>query len=133
MPTFPRANRTTLRTNAAKFRVAFTDDPNAQQGIQDLNSAGQILKVDPSYPGAAAQAANAFKRGLLSRAVAHVAGSAGAAVGGTVAGPAGAAVGAALGEAARSSMGASATERAAVRAWRKRVRPLTAPQQPPQQ
>ncbi len=70
-----------LRTNATKFRVAFADDPAAQSAIQDLNSAGQILKVDPSYSGAAAQAANALKRGLLSRALTHAGGAAGAGLG----------------------------------------------------
>ncbi len=114
-----------LRTNAAKFRVAFADDPAAQSAIQDLNSAGQILKVDPSYPGAAAQAANALKRGLLSRALTHAGGAAGAGLGGVIGGPLGAAVGGAAGEAMGSSVGAAASERAALRAWQQRVRTLS--------
>ena len=116
-----------LRTNATKFRVAFADDPAAQSAIQDLNSAGQILKVDPSYSGAAAQAANALKRGLLSRALTHAGGAAGAGLGSLVAGPLGAAAGTAVGDAAGASLGASAAERSALRAWQKRVRRLTPP------
>lgn len=113
-----------LRTNASKFRMAFADDPAAQAGIEDLSNAGQILKVDQGYPGADAQAANAMKRGLISRALGHLGGSAGAAGGAAVGGPLGAAAGGAIGESVGLSVGQRAAERSAARAWNKRVRPL---------
>lgn len=115
-----------LRTNASKFRLAFADDPAAQQGIEDLSNAGQILRADQSYPGADAQASNAMKRGLISRTLGHLAGSAGAAGGAFVAGPLGAAAGGALGESAGLSAGQRAAERAALKSWNKRVRPTEA-------
>jgi hypothetical protein len=114
-----------LRTNAAKFRLVFQDDPEAQGAIKDLNSAGQILKADSGYPGADAQAANAMKRGLVSRTLRHVGGAAGSAAGGGLAGPAGAAVGGVLGEMGGEAMGAKGAEAAALKAWQKRVRPLS--------
>lgn len=115
-----------LRTHAAKFRLAFQDDPQAQAAIKDLNSAGQILKAESGYPGADAQAANAMKRGLVSRTLRHVGSAAGAAAGG-LAGPAGAAVGGVLGEMGGEAMGAKGAEAAALKAWQKRVRPLSPP------
>jgi hypothetical protein len=112
-----------LRTNAAKFRTTFQDDPQGQAGIKDLNSAGQILKVDASYPGADAQAANAMKRGLISRTLKHVGGAVGAGTGGLV-GPVGAAAGGVLGEMGGEALGASRAEAVALKAWQKRVRAL---------
>jgi hypothetical protein len=111
-----------LRTNAAKFRTAFSGNPDAQAGIEDLSNAGQILKVDQSYPGADAQAANAMKRGLISRTLGHLGGMAGAAAGGSIAGPIGAAVGGAGGESLGLTAGAKAAESSALKAWNKRVR-----------
>lgn len=112
-----------LRAHAGKFRAAFADDPVAQEGIEDLHNAGQILKVDQSYPGADAQAANAMKRGLISRTLGHLGGSAGAAAGAAIGGPLGAAAGGAAGESLGLSAGARASEKAALKAWGKRVRP----------
>lgn len=111
-----------LRTHAGKFRLAFEGDPEAQAGIENLSNAGQILRVDPSYPGADAQAANAMKRGLVSRTLGHLGGSAGAAAGAAIGGPLGAAAGGAVGESVGLSAGARASERAALRGWNKRVR-----------
>jgi hypothetical protein len=115
-----------LRTNAAKFRTAFQDDPQGQVDIKDLNSAGQILKVDASYPGADAQAANAMKRGLISRTLKHVGGAVGAGTGGLV-GPVGAAAGGVLGEMGGEALGAGRAEAAALKAWQGRVRTLPSP------
>ena len=115
-----------LRTNAAKFRIAFGDDSVAQRGIEDLSNAGQILRVEQGYPGADAQAANAMKRGLISRTLGHLGGAGGAAAGGWMGGPLGAAVGGAAGESAGLSVGQRAAERSALKAWQKRTRP-TAP------
>lgn len=112
-----------VKGNSAKFQSAFADQPEALQGLQDLRSAGNILSVNQSYPGAAAQASNAVKRGFMSRALSHVGGAAGAAAGGVL-GPLGAAGGAAAGEALGAKAGAAASENAAVKNWRKGVRSL---------
>jgi hypothetical protein len=126
-----RAVEKVIRGNSAKLQSAFQDQPDVLQGIQDLRSAGNILSVNQGYPGAAAQASNALKRGFMSRALTQVAGAAGGGIGGYVAGPMGAAVGAAGAEVLGSRLGASASERAAVRNWNQGIRPLT-PAGPPQ-
>jgi hypothetical protein len=113
-----------VRANSAKLQSAFEDQPQVLRGIQDLRSAGNILSVNQSYPGAAAQAANAIKRGFMSRALAHVGGAAGAGAGSAL-GPFGAAGGAAVGEAVGAKVGAAATENAAVKNWRKGIRDLS--------
>lgn len=113
-----------VRANAAKLQSAFADQPQALRDLQDLRGAGQILSVNQSYPGAAAQAANAVKRGLMSKALTHVGGAVGGGAG-SVLGPLGAAGGAAAGEALGAKVGASAAERSAVKNWRKGVKDLT--------
>lgn len=109
-----------LSTNGAKFRIAFGDDADALSGIKDLQDAGNILKVDTSYPGADAQAANAMKRGLLSRILPGAAKAGGAATGSIFGG-----IGAAAGEMAAGSIGDSlglkAAESAALKAVQKRI------------
>lgn len=105
-----------LKKNSSKFNMAFGNDPEAIQGIRDLDSAGRILRANPAYPGAAAQASNAIKRGLMTRAIEHVATGAGAAVGSTF-GHVGAAMGAAAGEALASRATQGAGEKAALARW----------------
>lgn len=114
-----------IKANSAKLQAAFADQPEVLAKIQDLESAGRILKVDQSYPGAAAQAANALKRGLMSRAVSKASSAtgalAGSALGGVVAGPVGASLGAgagaAGGEALGSSLGQGMAEQKALNRW----------------
>lgn len=112
-----------VKGNSAKLQSAFEDQPEMLRDIQDLRSAGNILSVNQSYPGAAAQAANALKRGVMSRALSHVGGVVGAGAGGVL-GPLGAAGGAAVGEAVGAKAGASVAEKAAVKNWKKGVRSL---------
>lgn len=112
-----------LRANRAKLAILFGDDQEAWQAFNDLDSAGRILRVDQSYPGASAQAANALKRGMMS----HVLPKAGALLGaktGAILGPAGAAAGAVAGEMAGAKGGASLAERGALRKWTARVTEL---------
>lgn len=113
-----------VKGNSAKLQSAFADQPEVLKGLQDLRSAGNILSVNQGYPGAAAQASNALKRGFMSRALSHVGGAAGAAAGGAL-GPLGAAGGAAAGEALGTKVGSAASENAAVKNWRKGVRSLS--------
>ncbi len=105
-----------LKQNSAKIKTAFADNPEALAKISDLNSAGKILQADGSYPGAAAQAANSLKRGLMSQALTKLGSTAGAGVGSTM-GPLGAVGGAFAGELAGSRMGASLGEKSALRNW----------------
>ena len=109
-----------LGRHAAKFRIAFADDPVAQAAIKDLNSAGQILRADQSYPGAYAQAANMSKRGIGSSVVRHLGRVGGAMVGG-VAGPFGAAGGEMAGGAAGEAAASALSERAALKTMRQRI------------
>ncbi len=121
-----------LKANSAKFREAFKDDPKSLAMIQDLDSAGRINQTDQAYPGAAAQAANAVKRGMMSHAITRGAAGAGASLGGalgSIAGPAGTAVGAATGAAAGEALGSRAGqslgEGKALKSWQKRVTKLS--------
>lgn len=122
-----------IKANSAKLQAAFADQPEVLSKIQDLDSAGRILKVNQSYPGAAAQAANALKRGFMSRAVSKASSAtgalAGSALGGVVAGPVGASLGAgagaAGGEALGSSLGQGMAERSAVTRWNQGTVPLS--------
>lgn len=113
-----------VKANSAKLQSAFEDQPEILRGIQDLRSAGNILSVNQSYPGAAAQAANALKRGFMSRALGKVGATAGAGAG-SVLGPLGAAGGAAAGEALGATVGQSVAEKSALKQWQKGVKRLS--------
>lgn len=106
-----------VKTNSAKLQSAFADQPEILHGVSDLRSAGKILSVNQSYPGAAAQAANALKRGLMSHAVGKLTATGGAAAGGAIAGPLGAAGGAAVGEAVGSRVSGNIASNAALKRW----------------
>ncbi|MGH8226981.1 MAG: hypothetical protein ACREU3_03585 [Steroidobacteraceae bacterium] len=112
----------------AKFRIAFANEGGALARIEDLVNAGQVLKANPTYPGAAAQTANVFKRGVLTHVLQHAGEQVGAGVGSAVAGPFGAAVGATLGKGLTARMAARAGERAALRAVRQRMGSAGKPQ-----
>lgn len=99
-----------LNKNAAKLNRIFSKEEMAK--INDLNEAGHILRVDSSYPGAAAQGHNLLRRGVM----AGVRGSS-AAGGALVGGPIGAVVGEAIGSKAAEKIG----EAAALRSAQKRV------------
>ena len=111
----PNVNQA-IQKNRAKLNIAFGNDPQAVQDIRDLQSAGNILRANPQYPGAAAQVANAMKRGLMTRAL-QTAGATGGAALGSYLGPAGAAVGAAVGERLAGKATQSMGERAALNRW----------------
>lgn len=122
-----RAVDKVIKNNSAKLQSAFADQPDVLQNIADLRSAGKILSVNQGYPGAAAQAANALKRGLMSRAVGKLAATSGAAAGGWLGGPFGAAGGAAVGESLGGKAAQSMAERAAVKQWNAKITSLQSP------
>lgn len=107
-----------LKKNSAKLKVAFEDQPEVLAMLQDLDSAGRILKVDGSYPGAAAQAANAMKRGFMSHAISKAASGTGALIG-SMMGPVGSMAGAVGGEFLGGKMGSSMAEAKALGNWEK--------------
>jgi len=111
----PNVNQV-IQKNRAKLNVAFGNDAQAVQEIRDLQSAGNILRANPQYPGAAAQAANAIKRGMMTRALQTVGATGGAALGSHL-GPLGAAAGAAAGETLAGKATQSMGERGALKRW----------------
>jgi hypothetical protein len=113
-----------LKANSGKLQLAFGDSPELLDNIKDLDSAGRILKVNQSYPGAAAQTANALKRGFMSHALSRGGGVAGATAG-SLLGPPGAAIGAAAGEYAGSRLGTGLAEKAALGRWESKLVPLS--------
>lgn len=112
---------TYIKRNSAKISTLFKDDPETLQKIQDLNDAGKILKVDTSYPGAAAQAAKAVKRGVGSTLVQKASRAGGAAIG-SMLGFGGAAVGDMAGNAFGERAASALSEKAALDDWRSRIK-----------
>jgi hypothetical protein len=96
-----------LTDNSAKLPIIFSDQELGK--INNLRDAGNILSVDTAYPGAAAQAANAVKRGMMTKAISNVATLVGGGAGGLVGAPGfGAVAGRALGEKMAAGMGEGA-------------------------
>jgi len=121
-----------INANSAKLQSAFADQPEVLHDIQDLQSAGKILKTDQSYPGAAAQAHNMLKRGMMSQTLAKGATALGGGVGataGSVLGPLGTAAGGIAGAAAGETLGArfsrNSAETAALKKWQAKVSKLS--------
>lgn len=117
-----------LAANEEKMSYLFSKAEKAR--IADIRAGGNIIAVDASYPGAAAQAANAAKQGLMSRiispALTTAGGGAGAFAGSIFGMPAqGGAAGAALGRMAGEKMSAGAAERSALKGVQNRMRPLS--------
>lgn len=102
-----------LNQNSAKLAKAFT--PAELERLKALNSAGHILDVDRTYPGAVVQGHNLAVRG----AIAGIQLGAGA-VGAHIAGPVGAVAGKMLGGKVAGALEGSASRKA----WQKRVRKL---------
>ena len=107
-----------IKANSDKIANAFQDNPETLAKIEDLQKAGNILRVSAGYPGASAQAANAIKRGVMSNFLRPLAASAGGTVG-SIAGPGGAAAGAWVGDMFGSKAAQSVGERAALKKWTK--------------
>lgn len=113
-----------LDSHGEKIQTLFADDPKGLQKLHVLRAGGNILAVDTAYPGAAAQASNAMKQGVMSRLLAPAATSAGGAMG-SLFGPGGAAAGAWAGRIAGEKAAASRGEAAALKRVGKRVVPLS--------
>ncbi len=112
------------KSNSANLQTAFKDSPESFQMLSDLESAGHILDYPSSYPGAAAQAAQVMKRGVMSGMVQKAGSFVGGGTG-AVFGPGGAAVGAAAGDVVGGKLGASMGEKKALKKWQSGVTKLS--------
>lgn len=111
-----------LNNNAANMAQVFSPEEMAQ--FRNLNDAGHILAKDQSYPGAAAQAHNLGRAGILTSLASTAGGALGGTVGGTLFGPVGAAGGGAAGTWAGAKAAGSVSDAMALRAAQKRLVPL---------
>ena len=116
-----------IAANEEKMKILFSKEEQAR--LADIRAGGNIIAVDASYPGAAAQAEIAMKQGMLGRIIAPVmtsaGGGVGAGVGALFGSPAqGGMLGAAAGRYAGEKMSASAAERSALKKMQQRVVPL---------
>lgn len=111
--------KTLVKDNSAKLPLLF--DASEMKRIQTLLDAGEILRVNPAYPGAAGQFANAYKAGMMSNLLGRSGGGIGGMVGAFTGGPAGAAVGGIAGEAAASSILRNSAERKALAAAKEAI------------
>ena len=105
-----------LNKNAAKVKMLF--GPDEMPAINDLNDAGHILRHNASYPGAAAQAAIALKRGLMSRFIRPVSAVAGETAGSIMGLPG---LGTAAGDVVGGKLANTVGERAALKGVQKRM------------
>ena len=107
-----------LNTNRMKMEKIFT--PQELNRIDTLRKAGDILSFNPTYPGAAAQAHNALKAGLMTRTLGKLATGAGGAVGGLAGATVGSPViGAGMGATAGEWLGSKMTEGSALKKYQK--------------
>lgn len=110
------AVKNVLSENSGKLSTLLDD--GEMQKVDTLRKAGDILSFDPSYPGAAAQAQNAVKSGLMSNLVGNAITGAGAAGGAMLGAPgAGAIFGRMAGDKAQTALGQSR----ALAGWQKKT------------
>lgn len=105
--------------NSAKLRTLF-NSPEELKRISDAVTAGNILHVEQTYPGAAAQAAKAMKMGLMSKALGRISTMAGGGAGALL-GPAGAGAGAFVGDMLGGKLATTLGERKALERFKQGV------------
>lgn len=111
-----------LNAQSGKLPVIFGgDSASILDDLKTLNDAGNILRVDRSYPGAAVQG-NILKSKLLPSALSTAGATAGATMGGVVGFPG---AGAAAGSAAGAAIGSKMQQAAALKALRARQTTLS--------
>lgn len=103
-----------IADNSGKLQALLSPDEMAR--LDTLRKGGDILSFDSSYPGAAAQAQNVVKRGLMSNIVGHATTAAGAGAGALLGFPG---TGAVLGRLAGEKAQAAAGARGALSKWDK--------------
>lgn len=112
-----------LDANSAKLPIVFGKDNPALTDIANLRAAGNILRVDRSYPGTAIQA-NIIRSRILPAIVGTAAAGIGGAAGHFIGGPAGAWAGTGAGSAIGGGIAAKLGSKAAAKAVQRRVQPL---------
>jgi hypothetical protein len=118
-----RAVNDVLKANSAKLSSLLT--PKEASMLSDLRAGGNILAVQADYPGAAAQASQAVRQGLMSHIIPNMMTSAGASAGAFFGGPVGAATGGMGGRAIGQKWSAATTEKNALKRVGKRMIPLS--------
>ncbi len=98
-----------VKANNERMNVLLTPQERAQVDL--VKRGGDALSFDPSYPGAAAQASNAAKAGLMSQAIGRGLTGGAAGVGGALFGAPGAVGGALAGNAVAGKMNEAAALR----------------------
>lgn len=116
--------------NASKLQTVFKG-PGELHKVKALRDAGNILSVDPTYKGAAAQTAAMMKNGMVPTIVNHAGSAAGGGLGGFIAGPFGAATGATVGQNLAGRIASRINARAQNDAFAGRLVPTSAPKATP--
>ena len=107
------AVKNVINANSGKLNALMSPDELGK--IDTVRKAGDILSFNPSYPGSAAQAANAVKQGLMSTVVKKGMSGAGAVAGNFVGGPVVGAAGAMAGDSIGNSIAGNLGQSAALR------------------
>lgn len=115
-----------LDNNSATLEAIFKEDPTAMKTINDIRDAGNILKVDSRYPGAAAQSLQLTKRGIGAYLTKKGMQATGAAIGSSF-GPGGAGAGVMAGEFLGEGAAAKMAAKQTLNAWKKRVKDIGPP------
>lgn len=112
-----------LDNNSATLEAIFKEDLKAMKTINDIRDAGNILKVDSRYPGAAAQSLQLTKRGIGAYLTKRGMQATGAAIGSSF-GPGGAGAGVMAGEFLGEGAAAKMAAKQTLNAWKKRVKDI---------
>ena len=113
-----RGHNTFLRNNSETLNTVFQDKPELLHRLYTANEAGKILSHNAAYPGAAAQAANLAKAGVLPGLIHKGSMVGGEAIGSMLGAPG---IGTILGENLGARAASGASESAALSAARKRT------------
>jgi hypothetical protein len=106
-----------LKNNSERLSVVFQDKPEVLRRLYTLNEAGKILRFNPGYPGAAAQAINIGKAGTVPNYLHRGITMGASALGGVLTGtPFGATAGGVVGDVIGGKAAKAAADRAAMKA-----------------
>lgn len=111
-----------LRNNSERLGIVFRDKPEVLKRLYTANEAGKILRFNPGYPGAAAQAINIGKAGTVPNYLHRGITMGGSAIGGALTGtPLGATAGGVVGDLLGGKAAKAAADRAAMKAAQSRA------------
>jgi hypothetical protein len=111
-----------LRNNSERLNIVFEDKPDVLRRMYTTNEAGKILRFNPGYPGAAAQAINIGKAGTVPNYLHRGITMGSSAIGGVLMGtPLGATAGGVVGDIVGGKAARAAADRAAMKAAQARA------------